>query len=146
MDEGKFNCQILSIFIGIVYMTTEAVLAIAATISAFGILIAAVLAIYKVAKRIDSALGVDEHGRTLSDRMERVEHQLWENGGSSLADRVNNIEKHVVKVSTEIEFIKDLTMGLHAAQTGGVTNVYFPEDGIPLVKPVVRQVRKRKAS
>lgn len=127
-------------------MTNELFMAIAASITAFGVLIGAVVAIYRIAKRIDSALGVDEHGRTISDRMERVEHQLWENGGSSLADRVNNIEKHVVKVSTEIEFIKDLTMGLHAAQTGQVNNVYFPEDNAPLVKPVVRQVRKRKAS
>jgi hypothetical protein len=127
-------------------MTTQALLAVAATISAFGVLIAAVIAIYKIAKRIDDALGLDKDGRTIAERLDRVEHQLWENGGSSLADRVNNIEKHVVKVSTEVEFIKDLTMGLHAAQTGQITNVYFPSENEPLVKPVVKQVRKRKAS
>ena len=127
-------------------MTTEAVLAVAATISAFGVLIAAVIAIYKIAKRIDDALGLDKDGRSVSERLERVEHQLWENGGSSLADRVNNIEKHVVKVSTEIEFIKDLTMGLHAAQTEQITSVYFPSENAPLVQPVVKKVSKRKAS
>lgn len=127
-------------------MTNELVMAIAATITSFGILIGAVVAVYRIAKRIDGALGVDQHGRTLSDRMERVEHQLWENGGSSLADRVNNIEKHVVKVSTEIDFIKDLTMGLHAAQTGSVNNVYFPTEPA-VIEPLVKKPnRRRRAS
>ena len=119
-------------------MTNEVLLAIAATIAAFTVLTGGVISVYRIAKRIDGALGLDEHGRTVSDRLERVEHQLWENGGSSLADRVNNIEKHVVKVSTEIEFIKDLTLGLHNNQT----------ESTPLVSPVVRKPRsvKKKAS
>ena len=119
-------------------MTSEVLLAVAATVTAFGILIGAITAIYRIAKRIDGALGLDHEGRTVSERLERVEHQLWENGGSSLADRVNNIEKHVVKVSTEIEFIKDLTMGLHAAHP----------DTEPLPKPLVKKPRapRKKAS
>lgn len=124
-------------------MTNELLMAVAATITSFGVLIGATVAIYRVARRIGDALGVDEKGRTISDRLERVEHQLWENGGSSLADRVNNIEKHVVKVSTEIEFIKDITMGLHAAQTGQVNNVYFPAE--PVIKPVKKPVTRRKS-
>lgn len=126
-------------------MTNELLMAVAATITSFGVLIGAIVAVYRIAKRIDGALGVDQKGRTMSDRMERVEHQLWENGGSSLADRVNNIEKHVVKVSTEIEFIKDLTMGLHAAQTGTVNNVYFPEQN-PVIEPINKPIRRRKSS
>ena len=119
-------------------MTSEVLIAVAATITAFTILTGAVIAIYRIAKRIDDALGLDKEGRTVSERLERVEHQLWENGGSSLADRVNNIEKHVVKVSTEIEFIKDLTLGLHQAH---------PETK-PIVAPVVKKPRvtKKKAS
>lgn len=117
-------------------MTSEVLIAVAATISAFGILIGAVVAIYKIAKRIDDALGLDKDGRSVSDRLERVEHQLWENGGSSLADRVNNIEKHVVKVSTEIEFIKDITLGLRQAQT----------DVQPVVKPAAKRAPRKKAS
>jgi hypothetical protein len=58
-----------------------------------------------------------------------VEHQLWENGGSSLADRVNNIETHVVKSTAEIELIKQL-------MTGQVQ---------PVVEPI-KPARKRKAS
>ena len=118
-------------------MTTELVMAITASITAFGVIAGIVVAIYRVAKRIGDAVGVDSQGRTLSDRLERVEHQLWENGGSSLADRVNNIEVHVVKVSTEIEFIKDLTMGLHSAQTGSVA---------PVIDPIEKPIRRRKVS
>lgn len=121
-------------------MTSELLLAVAASITAFGVLTGAVIAIYRIAKRIDGALGLDHEGRTVSERLERVEHQLWENGGSSLADRVNNIEKHVVKVSTEIEFIKDLTIGIHESKP----------DTAPIVKPVVKKPRststKKKAS
>jgi hypothetical protein len=126
-------------------MTNDLLLAIAATITAFGVVIGAFVAIYRVAKRIGDAMGVDSKGRTISDRLDRVEHQLWENGGSSLADRVNNIEKHVVKVSTEIEFIKDLTMGLHNASTSS-TQVFFPAIHDEVVEPIKKPIRRRKAS
>jgi hypothetical protein len=116
-------------------MTNELIMAVTASISAFGVLAGVVVAIYRIAKKIDDAVGVDARGRTLADRLDRVEHQLWENGGSSLADRVNNIEKHVIKVSTEIEFIKDLTMGLHAAQT---------TSEITKVEPLKKPLRNRK--
>lgn len=116
-------------------MTSELLLAISATITAFGVLIGSLTAIYRIAKRIDGAVGLDNEGRTVSERLERVEYQLWENGGSSLADRVNNIEKHIVKVSTEIEFIKDITIGIQNNATGSV----------PLAEPIVKK-SKRKAS
>ena len=115
-------------------MNSELIIVITTTAAAFGILVGAITAIYKVARRIDEALGLDSQGRTVSDRLERVEHQLFENGGSSLADRVNNIEKHVVKVSTEIEFIKNLTISKSTSSDYGVA---------PVVKPVTR---KKKAS
>ena len=118
-------------------MTIELIMAVTASISAFGVLAGVVVAIYRVAKKINDAVGVDSQGRTISDRLDRVEHQLWENGGSSLADRVNNIEKHVVKVSTEIEFIKDLTMGMHAAQGAQIAQV---------VEPIEKPIRRRRAS
>jgi hypothetical protein len=126
-------------------MTNELLLAIAASITAIGVLLAAIVSIYRAAKRIGDALGVDAKGRTLADRLDRVEHQLWENGGSSLADRVNNIEKHVVKVSTEIEFIKDLTMGLHNASTSS-TQVFFPAMHEEVIEPIKKPIRRRKAS
>lgn len=129
-------------------MSNDLLLAIAASITAFGVLVGAFVAIYRVAKRIGDTMGVDGKGRTLADRLDRVEHQLWENGGSSLADRVNNIEKHVVKVSTEIEFIKDLTMGLHNATTSSA-QVFFPnmhEVHEEVIEPIKKPIRRKKAS
>lgn len=63
---------------------------------------------YKIATRVEAAIGTDEKGRTISDRMERVEYQLWENGGESLADRVNEIDKHARETAVEVRFIKEI--------------------------------------
>jgi hypothetical protein len=51
----------------------------------------AVYKVYKIAKRIDDALGLDKQGRTVTDRLGRIEHQLFPNGGSSLTDKINQI-------------------------------------------------------
>jgi hypothetical protein len=91
-------------------MAQELIFTIAAVITAIGVILGALRAIYKVARKIGDAIGVDEKGRTLSARLDRVEHQLWENGGSSLADRVNKIEAHSVKNSSELEIIKNYLM------------------------------------
>lgn len=79
------------------------------------------LAMYKIAKRIESAIGVDEKGRTLSERMDKVEYQLWENGGSSLADRVNRVDANskesaaeIRNIKSEVSFIKDVMLQLIA--------------------------------
>ena len=68
--------------------------------------------VYKIAKRIDAAIGVDEQGRTLSDRMDKVEYQLWPNGGLSMADRVNAIDKTNNQMMTEVQIIKELVLGM----------------------------------
>jgi len=64
--------------------------AVIAALTAIGIFAAK---IYRVLRRIDSVLGVDRHGRTISDRLERVEYQLFPNGGSSLTDKIVRIEQ-----------------------------------------------------
>ena len=121
-------------------MTSELILTIAAVITALGVIIGALVALYKVARRIGDVLGLDSKGRTISDRLERVEHQLWENGGSSLADRVNNIEQHVIKTSTEIDLIKDIALGLNNLPT--TNNVFYPSE-----QPVISKTpRSRKKS
>ena len=88
-------------------MAQELILTTAAVITALGVIAGSLFAIYRVARRIGDAIGVDKNGRTISDRLDRVEHQLWENGGSSLADRVNTIEAHSIKTTTELTLIKD---------------------------------------
>lgn len=93
-------------------MPLEAIYAIAGVITALGIIIGAVIATYKVARRIGDAIGVDSTGRTLSDRLERVEHQLWPNGGSSLADRVNSIERSTTETTAEMRIIKEILIGM----------------------------------
>lgn len=76
--------------------------------------------VYKIAKRIDASIGVDQEGRTLSDRMEKVEYQLWPNGGQSLADRVNSIDKTNNKMMVEVKIIKELVLGMIEAHSQGV--------------------------
>lgn len=70
--------------------------------------------LYKIVKRIDSAIGVDDKGRTISDRMDRVEYQLWENGGKSLKDQVNKIERSALETAAEVAFIKQVLLQLLA--------------------------------
>ena len=84
-------------------------------IGAVASIITIVVKMYNITKRIDQAIGVDSQGRTLSDRMDRVEHQLWENHGSSLADRVNDIKTQSITTAAEIRVIKEVVMKLVAS-------------------------------
>jgi hypothetical protein len=68
--------------------------------------------VYKIAKRIDGSIGVDGEGRTLSERMDKVEYQLWPNGGQSMADRVNSIDRTNNQMMTEVKIIKELVLGM----------------------------------
>lgn len=92
-------------------MTQELILTAGAIVSSLAVIFGAVFAVYRIAKKIDDAIGVDSKGRSLSDRLDRVEHQLWENGGSSLADRVNTIGEHVTKTTAKLDLIENLLTG-----------------------------------
>lgn len=84
------------------------ILLVVGTVTGVG---AFMFSIYKIAKRVDQAIGVDSQGKTLSDRMSRVEHQLWENGGDSLKDQVNLIASSQTEIKAEMGIIKDLLIG-----------------------------------
>ena len=58
--------------------------------------------IYKIARRIEQAVGVDDKGRTLSERVGRIEYQLWENGGA--------MEALARQTSVEVSFIKEIIL------------------------------------
>jgi hypothetical protein len=118
--------------------TTGLILSVAAVLGGLATIVGALYAVYKVARRIDDAIGVDSKGRTISERLDRVEHQLWENGGSSLADRVNRIERTADHTSTEMTLIKDFIM------TGSLAHqeVVAPEP----VAVVKRRAPRKKAS
>lgn len=70
---------------------------------------------YGIARRFERILGKDEKGRTIADRLDRVEHQIFPNGGSSLADTVNclrdnqgEIKSDVKQVTAEVKVIHDV--------------------------------------
>ena len=85
------------------------ILLVVATVSGVG---AFMFSIYKIAKRVDQAIGVDEQGKTLSERMSRVEHQLWENGGSSLKDQVNDVQKCQTEINAKMGVIEGLLVAM----------------------------------
>jgi hypothetical protein len=97
-------------------MPLDIVLTTSAVITAIGIIVGGIVAIYRIAQKIQKSIGLDHKGRTISERLDRVEHQLWENGGSSLADRVNSIEAHAIKSTAELELIKNFLIPTQPAQ------------------------------
>ena len=84
----------------------EWILALAAFIIAIGIIWKGMSSIYNVVRRMEETLGVDEQGRTISDRLNRVEHQLFPNGGSSLTDKINRIAFEQRELKNELDAVK----------------------------------------
>jgi hypothetical protein len=91
---------------------SEPLLAVAAIVVALGVIIGAIVKVYRIAHRIDAALGVDANGRTVAERLTRVEHQLWPNGGSSLPDKIGRVEDAQIAQTAEIRIIRDLLTSL----------------------------------
>ena len=104
----------------------ETVLTIAAIITAMGVIVGSVVATYRIVNRISSAIGVDNKGRTLSDRLDRVEHQLWPNGGSSLADRVNQIHTDTTANTSKLDLIQDLLSAAASATAAQIADLDAP--------------------
>jgi hypothetical protein len=86
----------------------ELILMAGAVVSAVLIVFGGIVSTYRLVKRIDSSIGLDQDGRTVTDRMGRVEHQLWPNGGSSLADKVNELDRQSRETSGEVKVILNL--------------------------------------
>lgn len=114
-------------------MPVQYLLTIASVITACGIIIAALVSIFRLARKISDAIGADKNGRTISERLDRVEHQLWENGGSSLADRVNVIGEHTIKTMAEVKMIKDFIVSTKSETTE-----------IEIIQPVLKKTRSTK--
>jgi hypothetical protein len=91
-------------------MPQEAIITLAAIIGGLGVILGGIIAVYKIARRLDDALAVDENGRSISERISRVEHQVWENGGESLKDKVNEMCEQAGKTATEVTFIKEILL------------------------------------
>jgi len=86
----------------------EIVLTVGAVTGAFLVIAGALFRLYRVAKRIDDALGLDSQGRTITDRLSRIEHQLFPNGGSSLVDKINQIAFEQKAMKGELDAVKDI--------------------------------------
>ncbi len=93
-------------------MLHEPVLAVAAIIVALGVIIGAIIKVYRIMHRIDAALGVDAQGRTVAERLSRVEHQLWPNGGSSLPDKIARLQDGQIAQTGEMRVIRDMLTSL----------------------------------
>lgn len=81
---------------------------VGAVVGAILVVFGGVVSIYRLVKRIDNSIGLDQDGRTVTDRIGRVEHQLWPNGGSSLADKVNELDRQSRETSGEVKVILNL--------------------------------------
>jgi hypothetical protein len=57
-------------------MVDEWLLALAAVLLALTVIIKFASTMYHTVKNIETAIGKDKQGRTISERLERVEHQL----------------------------------------------------------------------
>jgi hypothetical protein len=86
----------------------EIILMAGAVVSAILIVFGGIVSTYRLVKRIDNSIGLDHDGHTVTDRMSRVEHQLWPNGGSSLADKVNELDRQSRETSGEVKVILNL--------------------------------------
>ena len=117
-------------------MPLELILTVAATITAIGIIIGGIVAIYRLARRIQDSIGLDEKGRTISERLDRVEHQLWPNGGSSLADQVKCTSDTTTQNHVELQFIKQLLLSNNPG--------YIPALDSTVESPMVPIKRTRK--
>ena len=89
-------------------MVVEWILGTAAVIVALLVIAKFGYATYKAIHRIDEMLGVDRQGRTLSERIERMEYQLFPNGGRSLDDRVAQGAFDQKAIEGEVRAIREL--------------------------------------
>jgi hypothetical protein len=86
----------------------EIILMVGAVVGAILVVFGGIVSTYRLVRRIDNSIGLDQDGRTVTDRMGRVEHQLWPNGGSSLADKVNELDRQSRETSGEVKVILNL--------------------------------------
>jgi len=92
---------------------------IAASITAIGVIGSAFYYLYRIARKIDRAIGEDKDGRTVSDRLERVESQVFRNGGNSIADKVASVEKTAIAIESKMDILESL---LHTVVNGNATS------------------------
>jgi len=89
------------------------VIATGAIIAALIVIGTALLKLYNIAKRIDAAIGVDENGRTISQRLGAVEDAVMPTGRATLPARVDQIEKEVKAIDTDMKQLSTEVRTIH---------------------------------
>jgi hypothetical protein len=89
----------------------DAVFAAAAILTALTVILGALVKLYNVAKRIDGAIGVDDSGRTISQRLTSVEDAVLPSGKQTLPARVDQIELEVRRMALEVGIIREVVVG-----------------------------------
>lgn len=89
-------------------MAVEGIITAGAVVGAIGIIVTFGFKGYKIIKRIDDALGVDEQGRTVSQRLTAVEGQLTMPDGRSITEKINAIEREQVSLQAQFGTLQRL--------------------------------------
>jgi hypothetical protein len=90
-------------------LADETIVAAAALLIAAAVIYRFARAGYKGIQRIESMLGVDKDGRTIAQRLDSVEHQLYPNDGGSLLDKVVKIGNEQKLMKKEIDEIRTIS-------------------------------------
>jgi hypothetical protein len=115
----------------------------AAIVTAIGIIVGGIIATYRLARKIGDAIGVNKEGKTLSERMDRVEHQVWPNGGSSLADQIKATSDVATETAVEVRFIKQMLLSSNPTYVH--VDVDPQTDGLDAVILKPKRTRKKVA-
>lgn len=83
---------------------------IAAALTGLGVIGVTIRMVYKFAKRLESAIGTDSEGRSLSERLVRVEHQVFPNGGGSLSDQVESVHRTLIALDAKTDMIESMLL------------------------------------
>lgn len=87
---------------------------IAAALTGLGVIGVTIRMVYKFAKRLESAIGTDSEGRSLSERLVRVEHQVFPNGGGSLSDQVESVHRTLIALDAKTDMIESMLLAQNA--------------------------------
>ena len=103
-------------------MPWEAVITIGAVFGALAIISTVLTKVYRIIKRIDDAVAVDDQGRTIGQRLASVERQLTMPDGRSITEKINAIEREQVSLQAQFGTLQRLIAQL-LRKNGDITDV-----------------------
>lgn len=63
---------------------------------------------YGMARKFEVIFKKDSKGRTLGERLDKIEHQLYPNGGDSMADVLNDTKSDVQEIKGQLKVLSDI--------------------------------------